>query len=100
MNHRERRGAQRGVGKKMDEMNEKAPAIQLPRRTREILEAKLREQATLQALLQQQGQAINELVEAAREMLDVPAGWELANTAIGFVAPAKDEGMSRAPADN
>ena len=84
----------------MDEMNEKAPAIQLPRRTREILEAKLREQATLQALLQQQGQAINELVEAAREMLDVPAGWELANTAIGFVAPAKDEGMSRAPADN
>ena len=29
------------------------------RRTREILEAKLREQATLQALLAQQGQAIN-----------------------------------------
>jgi len=84
----------------MDGVDEKAPAIQLPRRTREILEAKLREQATLQALLAQQGQAINELVEAAREMLDVPAGWELANTAIGFVAPAKDEGMSRAPADN
>lgn len=78
----------------MDEMNEKAPTIQLPRRTREILEAKLREQATLQALLAQQGQAINELVEAAREMLAVPDGWELANTAVGFVAPAKDEGMT------
>ena len=75
-------------------------AIGLPRRTREILEAKLREQATLQALLAQQGQAINELVEAAREMLDVPVGWELTNTAVGFVAPAKDEGMSGAPADN
>ena len=97
MNHRERRGAQRGVGERMDE---KALAIQLPRRTREILEAKLREQATLQALLAQQGQAINELVEAAREMLDVPVGWELTNTAVGFVAPARDEGMSRAPADN
>jgi len=84
----------------MDGVDKKAPAIQLPRRTREILEAKLREQATLQALLAQQGQAINELVEAAREMLDVPVGWELANTAVGFVAPAKDEGMSRAPADN
>lgn len=81
-------------------MDEKALAIQLPRRTREILEAKLREQATLQALLAQQGQAINELVEAAREMLDVPVGWELTNTAVGFVAPAKDEGMSGAPADN
>ena len=88
MNHRERRGAQRGVEKRMDEMDETAPAIQLPRRTREILEAKLREQATLQALLAQQGQAINELVEAAREMLDVPVGWELANTGVGFVAPA------------
>ena len=91
MNHRERRGAQRGVGERMDE---KALAIQLPRRTREILEAKLREQATLQALLAQQGQAINELVEAAREMLDVPVGWELTNTAVGFVAPARDEGMT------
>jgi hypothetical protein len=44
----------------------------------------------LQALLAQQGQAIIELVEAAREMLDVPAGWELANTGVGFVAPAED----------
>ena len=66
----------------------KAPAaIGLPRRTREILEGKLREQATLQALLQQQGQAINELIEAAREMLDVPVGWTLENTGVGFVAP-------------
>ncbi len=94
MNHRERRGAQRRVRERVDEMDEmdgvdkKAPAIQLPRRTREILEAKLREQATLQALLAQQGQAINELIEAAREMLDVPAGWQLANTGVGFVAPA------------
>ena len=62
-------------------------AIGLPRRTREILEAKLREQATLQALLAQQSGAINELIEATREMLDVPAGWELVNTGVGFVAP-------------
>ncbi len=68
-----------------------AAAIALPRRTREILEAKLREQATLQALLQQQGQAINELVEAAREMLGVPADWTMANTGVGFVAPGGDE---------
>ncbi len=79
----------------MDEKAVTPAAIALPRRTREILEAKLREQATLQALLAQQGQAINELVEAAREMLDVPAGWELANTGVGFVAPAgKNEGES------
>ena len=69
-----------------------APAvIALPARTRAILEAKLKEQAALQAMLQQQGQAINELIEAAREMLDVPAGWELANTGVGFVAPADGE---------
>ena len=80
----------------VDEVDKKAPAaIGLPRRTREILEGKLREQATLQALLAQQGQAINELIEAAREMLDVPAGWELANTGVGFVAPAEG-----GPADN
>ena len=75
----------------MDEKAVTPAAIALPKRTREILEAKLREQATLQALLQQQAQAINELVEAAREMLDVPAGWELANTGVGFVAPVEDE---------
>ena len=69
-------------------------AIALPARTRAILEGKLREQATLQALLAQQGQAINELIEAAREMLDVPGGWELANTGVGFVAPVEDEGVT------
>ncbi len=73
----------------MDGVTPAPAAIALPRRTREILEAKLREQATLQALLAQQGQSINELVEAAREMLDVPAGWELVNTGVGFVAPAE-----------
>ncbi len=67
-------------------------AIALPARTRAILEGKLREQATLQALLQQQSGAINELIEAAREMLDVPAGWALENTGVGFVAPAGEEG--------
>lgn len=75
----------------MDEKVVAPTAIALPKRTREILEAKLREQATLQALLQQQGQAINELIEATREMLDVPAGWELANTGVGFVASAGSE---------
>jgi len=81
----------------MDGVDKRAAApaaIGLPRRTREILEAKLREQATLQALLQQQGQAINELIEAAREMLDVPAGWEMVNTGVGFVAPAGNEPVS------
>ena len=81
----------------MDGVDKRAAApaaIGLPRRTREILEAKLREQATLQALLQQQAQAINELVEAAREMLDVPAGWEMVNTGVGFVAPAGNEPVS------
>ncbi len=72
----------------MSETTPAPAAIALPARTRAILEAKLREQAALQALLQQQGQAINELIEATREMLDVPAGWELANTGVGFVAPA------------
>ena len=81
----------------MDGVDKRAAApaaIGLPRRTREILEAKLREQATLQALLAQQGQAINELIEAAREMLDVPAGWEMVNTGVGFVAPAGNEPVS------
>ena len=65
-----------------------APAvIALPARTRAILEAKLKEQAALQAMLQQQSQAINELIEAVREMLDVPDGWTLENTGVGFVAP-------------
>ena len=64
-----------------------ATAIALPARTRAILEAKLKEQAALQAMLQQQGQAINELIEATREMLDVPADWTLENTGVGFVAP-------------
>ena len=41
-------------------------AIALPARTRAILEAKLKEQAALNAMLQQQSQAINELIEAAR----------------------------------
>lgn len=62
-------------------------AIALPARTRAILEAKLKEQAVLQAMLQQQSQAINELIEAAREMLDVPDGWTLENTGVGFAAP-------------
>ena len=62
-------------------------AIALPARTRAILEAKLKEQAALQAMLQQQSQAINELIEAAREMLDVPADWTMENTGVGFVAP-------------
>ncbi|MCB9172802.1 MAG: hypothetical protein H6637_07795 [Ardenticatenales bacterium] len=61
-------------------------AIALPARTRAILEAKLKEQAALQAMLQQQSQAINELIEAAREMLDVPDGWTLENTGVGLAA--------------
>ena len=64
-----------------------AAVIALPARTRAILEAKLKEQAALQAMLQQQSQAINELIEAAREMLDVPADWTMENTGVGFVAP-------------
>ncbi len=72
----------------MSKTTQAPTVIALPARTRAILEAKLKEQAALQAMLQQQGQAINELIEAAREMLDVPADWTLENTGVGFVAPA------------
>jgi hypothetical protein len=63
-------------------------AIPLPPRTRAILESKLRERDTLNALLRQQTLAINEMVEALQELLDVPEGWTLESTAVGFVAQA------------
>lgn len=63
-------------------------AIPLPPRTRAILESKLRERDTLNTLLRQQTLAINELVESAQELLDVPEGWTLESTAVGFVAGA------------
>lgn len=63
-------------------------AIGLPARTREILEAKLREQQTLQILLKQQNSSIEDLVAAVRELLNVPAGWQLVDLAVGFTPPA------------
>jgi len=65
-----RRAAQRRNGKAMGDQAEvqaEPQVIALPARTRAILEAKLKEQATLQALLQQQGQAIQELIAGSRE---------------------------------
>ena len=68
-------------------MNENTVPVALPEKTRVILERALREQQTMQALLQLQQQRINDLVEAARELLDVPDDWQIASTAVGFVAP-------------
>lgn len=53
-------------------MSMEGKPIALPAKTRSILERALQEQQTMQALLQQQQQRINDLVEAARELLNVP----------------------------
>ena len=66
---------------------EEVKPILLPAKTKVILEKKLANRESLQAFLNAENQSINELVEAAREMLEVPDGWMLTNTAVGFVAP-------------
>ena len=63
-------------------------AIPLPAKTRAIIERALQEQQTMQALLQQQQQRINDLVETARELLEVPEDWQIEITAVGFTPPA------------
>lgn len=68
-------------------MSKETKPIALPAKTRGMLERALQEQQTMQALLQQQQQRINDLVEAARELLNVPEGWRIDSTAVGFVAP-------------
>ena len=62
--------------------------ISLPAKTKAILEKKLANRASLQALLQAENQSIDELIEVARDILDVPAGWTIQNTEQGFTAPA------------
>jgi anti-sigma-K factor RskA len=68
-------------------MSKEVKSIALPAKTRAILERALQEQQAMQAMIQQQQRHINDLVEAAREMLDVPEGWRIENTAVGFVPP-------------
>jgi hypothetical protein len=78
-------------------MSEEMKAIALPAKTRGILERALQEQQTMQALLQSQQQRINDLVEAARELLDVPEGWRIESTAVGFVAPSASQPEAETP---
>jgi hypothetical protein len=66
-------------------------SIALPTKTRAIIERALTEQQTMQALLQQQQQRINDLVETARELLDVPADWRIESTAVGFAPPVGNQ---------
>jgi predicted oxidoreductase (fatty acid repression mutant protein) len=60
--------------------------VALPPKMRSMLDKALQEQQAMQAMIQQQQRHINDLVEAAREMLDVPEGWRIENTMVGFVA--------------
>ena len=69
-------------------MSKETKPIALPAKTRAIVERALQEQQTMQALVQQQQQRINDLIEAARELLAVPEGWRIDSTAVGFVAPS------------
>jgi hypothetical protein len=61
--------------------------VALPPKVRSMLDKALQEQQAMQAMIQQQQRHINDLVEAAREMLDVPEGWRIESTAVGFVPP-------------
>ncbi len=62
--------------------------ISLPAKTKAILEKKLANRASLQALLQAENQSIDELIEVARDILGVPADWTIQSTDQGFVAAA------------
>lgn len=66
--------------------------IPLPERTRALIDAALQEQQNLQAMAQMQQKRINDLLEAAREMLDVPDGWTIESTSAGFHPPAQPAG--------
>ena len=66
---------------------ERQNVIPLPPRTRTLLEKKVATMTTYKALLQAEEQAINDLIAAAHEMLLVPDGWRMQDTAVGFVAP-------------
>lgn len=78
-----------------------AREIALPPRTRSIIEKKLSNKASLMALANAEEQAINDLIEAAREMLGVPDSWTIKSTEAGFVAPAAtaEPVVEVAPAD-
>jgi hypothetical protein len=64
--------------------------VALPPKVRAMLDKALQEQQAMQAMIQQQQRHINDLVEAAREMLNVPEGWRIENTAVGFVPPEEN----------
>lgn len=62
--------------------------ILLPERTRALIDAALQEQQNLQTMAQMQQKQINDLLEAAREMLAVPDGWTIESTSGGFRPPS------------
>jgi len=64
-------------------------SIQLPERTRALIDTALQEQQNLQAMEQLVRRRIDDLLEAAREMLDVPDGWSIESTSSGFRPPAQ-----------
>ena len=68
-----------------------APSL-LPERTRALIDAALQEQQNLQTMAQMQQKRINDLLEAAREMLAVPDGWTIESTSGGFRPPAQPAG--------
>ena len=69
--------------------DQNAPAaIQIPSRTRTLLEQKIASAKSLHTLAQAENQTIAVMIEMLRELLNVPAGWGLGDTAIGFTPPA------------
>lgn len=59
-------------------------SIPLPRRTRTMIEIALREYQHLSAMAQMQKKQVDDLVEAAREMMEVPDDWTIEDVDIGF----------------
>lgn len=90
MSSKQRKVLRKGNLMKQEQFAQLQPQtiIPLPPRTRGIIEKKLTNKASLMALAKAEEQAINDLIEAAREMLGVPDGWSIRNTDEGFTAPA------------
>ncbi len=90
MSSKQRKVLRKGNLMKQEQFAQLQPQtiIPLPPRTRGIIEKKLSNKASLMALAKAEEQAINDLIEASREMLGVPDGWSIRNTDEGFTAPA------------
>ncbi len=92
MSSKRRKVLRRGHEMKQEQFAQLQPqtVIPLPVRTRAILEKKLANKSALMALAKAEEQSINDMIEAAREMLGVPDSWTIKSTEAGFVAPAGD----------